>query len=44
MNTFAKSVDLLHREMGALSVRRAVIADNMSNATTPGFKRSVVNF
>ena len=44
MNNFARSVDLLHRAMGAQSVRRAVIADNYANANTPGFKRSVVNF
>ena len=44
MNSFAKSVDLLHRAMGAQTVRRAVIADNYANANTPGFKRSVVNF
>jgi flagellar basal-body rod protein FlgB len=44
MNSFAKSVDILHRAMGANVVRRNVIADNMANATTPGFKRSMVNF
>jgi len=44
MNTFAKSVDILHRAMGAQTVRRAVIADNYANADTPGFKRSIVNF
>jgi flagellar basal-body rod protein FlgB len=44
MNSFAKSVDILHRAMGANVVRRNVIADNMSNATTPNFKRKIVNF
>jgi len=44
MNSFVKTVDLLHRAMGANTVRRDVIADNISNATTPGFKRSNVNF
>jgi flagellar basal-body rod protein FlgB len=44
MNSFVKTVDLLHRAMGANSVRRDVIADNISNATTVGFKRSNVNF
>jgi flagellar basal-body rod protein FlgB len=44
MNSFGKTVDLLHRAMSANVVRRAVIADNISNATTPGFKRSIVNF
>ena len=44
MNSFAKTVDILHRTMGANLVRRSVIADNMSNATVPGFKRTMVNF
>ena len=44
MNSFAKTVDILHRSMGASLVRRAVIADNMTNATVPGFKRTIVNF
>jgi len=44
MNSFVKTVDLLHRAMSANTVRRDVIADNISNATTPGFKRSNVNF
>jgi len=44
MNSFVKTVDLLHRAMSANTVRRDVIADNMSNATVPGFKRSNVNF
>jgi len=44
MNSFVKTVDILHRAMSANTVRRDVIADNISNATTPGFKRSNVNF
>lgn len=44
MNTFAKTVDLLHRSMDASVVRRAVIANNMANANVPNFKRSIVNF
>ncbi|MDR0300816.1 MAG: flagellar basal body rod protein FlgB [Treponema sp.] len=44
MNTFAKTVDLLHRAMDANVVRRQVIANNMANATVPNFKRSNVNF
>jgi len=44
MNSFAESVDLLHRAMSAQMVRRQVIADNIANADTPGFKRSTVNF
>ncbi|MDR1576247.1 MAG: flagellar basal body rod protein FlgB [Treponema sp.] len=44
MNTFAKTVDLLHRAMDANTVRRSVIANNMANANVPNFKRSIVNF
>jgi flagellar basal-body rod protein FlgB len=44
MNSFHKTVDLLHRAMGAQQVRRSVIANNMANAQVPNFKRSVVNF
>jgi flagellar basal-body rod protein FlgB len=44
MNSFVKTVDLLHRAMDANTVRRSVIADNMANANVPNFKRSEVNF
>jgi flagellar basal-body rod protein FlgB len=44
MNSFAKTVDLLHRAMDAGVVRRSVIANNMANANVPNFKRSIVNF
>ncbi|MDR2433625.1 MAG: flagellar basal body rod protein FlgB [Treponema sp.] len=44
MNTFAKTVDLLHRAMDANAVRRSVIANNIANANVPNFKRSIVNF
>ena len=44
MNTFARSVDLLHRAMDANVVRRQVISNNIANASTPEFKRSNVNF
>ena len=44
MNTFQKTVDLLHRAMSANTVRRSVIANNMANANVPNFKRSIVNF
>jgi flagellar basal-body rod protein FlgB len=44
MNTFAKTVDLLHRAMSANMVRRSVIANNIANSGVPNFKRSVVNF
>ena len=44
MNSFQKSVDILHRAMSASVVRRSVIANNMANANVPNFKRSNVNF
>ncbi|GBU29120.1 flagellar biosynthesis protein FlgB [Treponema sp. R8-4-B8] len=44
MNTFAKTVDLLHRAMDASVVRRQVIANNLANANVPNFKRTDVNF
>ena len=44
MNTFAKTVDLLHRAMDARSVRHQVLANNMANSGVPNFKRSDVNF
>jgi flagellar basal-body rod protein FlgB len=44
LNSFTKTVDLLHRAMDASVVRRSVIADNIANANVPGFKRSTVNF
>lgn len=44
MNTFARTIDLLHRSMDANLVRRAVITNNVANANTPNFKRTIVNF
>ncbi|MCL1931052.1 MAG: flagellar basal body rod protein FlgB [Treponema sp.] len=44
MNTFAKTVDMLHRALSANTVRRSVIANNIANANVPNFKRSNVNF
>ncbi|MDR2070782.1 MAG: flagellar basal body rod protein FlgB [Treponema sp.] len=44
VNTFAKTVDLLHRAMDASLIRRSVIANNLANAQVPNFKRSEVNF
>jgi flagellar basal-body rod protein FlgB len=44
MNSFQKTVDLLHRAMNAQVVRRSVIANNIANADVPNFKRSTVNF
>jgi len=44
MNTFARTIDLLHRAMDVSTVRRSVIANNLANADVPNFKRSIVNF
>ncbi|MCL2229949.1 MAG: flagellar basal body rod protein FlgB [Treponema sp.] len=44
MNTFARTVDLLHRAMDTGTVRRQVIANNLANADVPNFKRTEVNF
>jgi len=44
MNSFAKTLDLLHRGMDVSTVRRQVIANNLANADVPNFKRSNVNF
>ncbi len=43
-NSFGKNLELLHRSMDTSVYRRAVISDNIANADTPNFKRSVVNF
>ena len=44
MNTFARTIDLLHRAMDVSTVRRQVIANNLANADTPDFKRTIVNY
>jgi flagellar basal-body rod protein FlgB len=44
LNNFEKTTDLLHRAMDANLVRRNVIANNLSNAEVPNFKRSSVTF
>ncbi len=36
--------DLLHRALDASALRQRVIANNVANANTPGFKRSFVAF
>jgi len=41
---FGQTIDLLRRGMDVSVFRRNVIANNMANAETPNFKRSVVNF
>ena len=42
--SFGKTLDILKRSMDVAVLRRNVIADNIANAETPNFKRSVVNF
>lgn len=44
MNSFSRSVDLLHRAMDAGTLRYQVSANNLANAEVPNFKRSSVNF
>ena len=44
MNTFTRSVDLLHRAMDVTSLRYQVTANNLANSEVPNFKRTVVNF
>lgn len=41
---FGQTIDLLRRGMDVAVLRRNVIANNMANAETPNFKRSVLNF
>lgn len=43
-NSFGRTIELLQRAMSVTVYRRGVIADNVANSDTPGFKRSVVNF
>ena len=43
-NNFSRTIDMLHRAMGASSARQSVIANNIANADVPNFKRSDVNF
>jgi flagellar basal-body rod protein FlgB len=44
MNSFSRTVDLIHRGMDANLVRYDVIAHNLANAGTPGYKKQMVNF
>jgi len=43
-NSFGKTLDIIHRELDVSQMRRSVIANNIANADTPGFKRSTLNF
>lgn len=42
--SFGKTLDIMHRTMDVSLLRRGVVADNIANADTPNFKRSVINF
>jgi flagellar basal-body rod protein FlgB len=42
--SFGRTVDLMRRGMDVAVLRRNVIANNIANAETPNFKRTVVNF
>lgn len=44
MNSFSRSVDLLHRAMDVSSLRYQVTANNLANSEVPNFKRTSVNF
>ena len=43
-SSFGTTLDLIRREMDVSVLRREVIANNIANADTPNFKRSVVDF
>lgn len=42
--SFGKTLDIIKRGMDVAVIRQAVIADNIANANTPGFKRTEVTF
>ncbi|MDR1748301.1 MAG: flagellar basal body rod protein FlgB [Spirochaetaceae bacterium] len=44
MNSFSRTVDLLHRAMDVSTLRYQVTANNLANAEVPNFKRTSVNF
>ncbi|MDR1428830.1 MAG: flagellar basal body rod protein FlgB [Spirochaetaceae bacterium] len=44
MNSFEKTVDIIHRSMDASLLRRDVIANNISNAGVPNYKRTELSF
>ena len=44
INSFQKTVDLLHRALDVNALRYTVSANNLANAEVPGFKRTSVNF
>ncbi len=42
--SWGRNLDILHRSMDASMLRQSVIANNIANVDTPGFRRSQVNF
>jgi len=44
MNTFTRSVELLHHAMDVNSLRYQVSANNIANSEVPNYKRQTVNF
>ena len=44
MNSFSRTVDVLHRAMNVGNLRHSVYADNLANKDVPHFKRTEVNF
>ena len=44
MNSFTRSVELLHRAMDVNSLRYQVAANNIANSEVPNYKRQEVNF
>jgi flagellar basal-body rod protein FlgB len=43
-NSYGRVIDIVHRTMDVSMLRRDIIANNLANADTPNFKRSVLNF
>jgi flagellar basal-body rod protein FlgB len=44
MNSFTRTIDVLHRAMNVGNLRHSVYADNFANKDVPNFKRTEVNF
>ena len=44
MNSFNRTLDILHRAMNVGNLRNSVYADNFANKDVPNFKRTEVNF
>ena len=42
--SFGKNLEIVSRELDVAALRQNVIANNIANADTPNFKRSIVNF